>query len=111
MQSNTATETDRTAGVEPPIEPSAAWRVRDVQVVVHGVLEVQFVDGTRGTVDLRPRLCHSDIAGTVFEPLRDPDLFARAAVHLGAVEWPGEIDLAPDAMYDEIRAHGQWILD
>jgi hypothetical protein len=26
----------------------------------------------------------------------------------GAVMWPGEIDLAPDAMYDEIRKEGRW---
>ena len=111
MQPNTASETDRTAGVEPPIEPRAAWRVRAVQVVDHGVLDVQFVDGTRGTVDLRPRLGRADIAGTILEPLRDAAFFAQAAVHVGAVEWPGEIDLAPDAMYDAIRAHGEWILD
>ncbi len=97
--------------VEPPIEPRAAWRVRDVRVIEHGLLDVQFVDGTQGIVDLRARLGRADIARTIFAPLRDPEFFANAAVHLGAVEWPGEIDLAPDAMYDEIRAHGQWILD
>jgi hypothetical protein len=44
----------------------------------------------------------------VLEALRDPTLFARVRVEAGAVTWPGEIDLAPDAMYDEIRAHGTW---
>jgi hypothetical protein len=29
----------------------------------------------------------------------------------GFVEWPGDIDLAPDAMYDEIKALGVWILE
>jgi hypothetical protein len=111
MQSNSATETDRTSVVEPPIEPRAAWRVRDVRVIEHGVLDVQFVDGTHGIVDLRARLGRADIARTIFAPLCDPEFFVHAAVHLGAVEWPGEIDLAPDAMYDEIRANGQWILD
>jgi hypothetical protein len=28
----------------------------------------------------------------------------------GAVTWPGEIDLAPDAMYAEIKRGGHWIL-
>ncbi len=28
----------------------------------------------------------------------------------GAVTWPGEIDLAPDAMYLEIEAAGIWML-
>jgi hypothetical protein len=103
-------ETDRAAGVEPPVAPRAPWRVRDLQVVAHGLLDVQFQDGTRGTVDLRPRLARQDLAGTVFAPLRDVAFFAQAAVHLGTIEWPGEIDLAPDAMYDAIRAHGQWVL-
>ena len=29
----------------------------------------------------------------------------------GFVEWPGEVDLAPDAMYEEIKANGKWVLD
>jgi len=24
------------------------------------------------------------------------------------VEWPGEIDLAPDAMYEEVKKNGVW---
>jgi hypothetical protein len=40
---------------------------------------------------------------------RDPVLFAQAYVEYGAVIWPGEIDLAPDAMYDEIKKHGRWV--
>ena len=59
---------------------------------------------------MRPLLNDDKVIGTVFEPLRDPFRFSEAAVHLGTVEWPGEIDLAPDAMYDEIRAHGVWVL-
>src|SRR5260221_6653579 len=102
MQPNKASETDRAVAVEPPIEPRAAWRVRDVRVISHGVLDVQFVDGTRGTVDLRPRLGPADVVGTVVEPLREASFFALAAVHLGDVEWPGGIDLAPDLISDAI---------
>ena len=40
----------------------------------------------------------------VLAPLRDPEFFKRVYVDHGAVAWPGEIDLAPDAMYKEIRA-------
>jgi hypothetical protein len=46
----------------------------------------------------------------VFSALADPDRFAAACVEFGAVTWPGEIDLAPDAMYEEIKAHGRWVL-
>jgi hypothetical protein len=72
---------------------------------------VHFVEGTHGTVDLRPRLGRAAVVGTLFEPLREASFFALAAVHLGAVEWPGEIDLPPDVMYDAIRADGQCTLD
>jgi hypothetical protein len=24
--------------------------------------------------------------------------------------WPGNIDLAPDAMYEAIKKHGEWVL-
>jgi hypothetical protein len=89
----------------------APWRVTDVRVVEHGLLTVRFVDGTEGKVDMRPLLQSDRVIGTVFEQLRDIHLFSLAAVHLGAVEWPGEIDLAPDAMYDEVRAHRVWILN
>jgi hypothetical protein len=80
-------------------------------VVNHGVLDVQFVDGTGGMVDLRPRLGRAEVVGTLFEPLREASFFAFAAVHLGAVEWPGEIDLPPDVMHDAIRAQGKWTLE
>jgi hypothetical protein len=44
------------------------------------------------------------------EPLKDEVLFRRVYVEQGAVTWPGELDLAPDAMYDEIKRHGEWVL-
>ena len=34
----------------------------------------------------------------VFAALRDPDLFRQVGCENGFVEWPGDIDLAPDAM-------------
>jgi hypothetical protein len=72
---------------------------------------VTFVDGTSGEVDLQAFLGRSGGSLGVFAPLRDPELFARARVVLGAVEWPSGPDLAPDAMYDAIREHGRWVLD
>ena len=51
----------------------------------------------------------SDIAG-VFASLKDVHLFNQVYPEHGVVTWPGEIDLAPDAMHDEIKLHGKWIL-
>ncbi len=61
-------------------------------------LQVLFDDGTGGEVDLSARLF-----GPVFEPLRDPLMFARVrADEYGAVCWPNGADLAPDALYRTI---------
>ena len=67
---------------------------------------VRFTDGTSGIVDMNT-LIHSKIAG-VFAQLADPPIFAKATVELGAVTWPGGIDLAPDAMYEALRKDGTW---
>ena len=53
-------------------------------------------------------LVHSPDAGVFVAA--DPDVFSQTFVLYGAVTWPGELDLAPDAMYDEIKANGEWIL-
>jgi hypothetical protein len=111
MRTNAAAEADRSVEVVPPVQPLASWRVRDLRVVQHGVLAIRFIDGTEGTVDMRALLTSDKVVGTVFEALRDASLFSRVELHLGAVAWPGEIDLAPDAMYDEIRANGVWVLN
>ena len=76
-----------------------------------GRLRVTFVDGAAGEVHMRSFLSDPKVAGTVFEPLRDPAIFVQAQIVLGAVQWPNGADLAPDAMYDAIREHGVWVLD
>jgi hypothetical protein len=49
-----------------------------------------------GEVDMSERV-RSPHAG-VFAALTYPDVFAQVHVEFGAVTWPGELDLAPDAM-------------
>lgn len=67
--------------------------------------EVTFTDGLAGRVRLLP----SHLYG-VFERLANPEFFKQIQVTDGFVSWPGEIDLAPDAMYRAIRENGEWIL-
>jgi hypothetical protein len=74
-------------------------------------LRVTFVDGTSGEVRLRSFLESPRVNGTIFEALRDPAVFRQVRVELGAVAWPNGADLAPDAMYDAIRAQGHWVAD
>ncbi|HIF67805.1 MAG TPA: hypothetical protein EYQ29_00460 [Candidatus Lambdaproteobacteria bacterium] len=40
-----------------------------------------------------------------------PNFFRRLQVTEGFVSWPGEIDLAPDAMCEAIRRNGCWMLE
>ena len=81
------------------------YDVVDVQPVLPMALQVRFADGTAGQV----RFEVSHFTG-VFEALKDPTVFAQARVESGAVTWPGNLDLAPDAMYAEIKSHGEWVL-
>ena len=106
MRSEAVAQEDRAASVTPAIRPSAPWRVREVTALPNYRLSVCFVDGLTGTVDLSV-LVASPEAG-VFACLRDPALFDRVYLEHGAVMWPGELDLAPDAMHAAIKEYGEW---
>jgi hypothetical protein len=92
----------------PPIICNQPDDVAEVTPLAGFRLHVRFNDGTDGHVDMSA-LIHSTRAG-VFAQLADPARFAEAYVEYGAVTWPGELDLAPDAMYAEIKLHGEWKL-
>jgi hypothetical protein len=68
-------------------------------------LQVKFADETEGRVQFEP----SHLTG-VFEALKNPIVFDQAHIDNGAVVWPGNLDLAPDAMYQAIKATGEWVL-
>jgi len=106
MHSEAIAKEDRAASVTPAIRPSAPWRVREVTALPNHRLSVRFVDGLTGTVDLST-LIASSRAG-VFARLRDPELFDQVYVEHGAVMWPCELDLAPDAMHAAIKRFGEW---
>lgn len=56
---------------------------------------LRYQDGTEGEVDL------SDLAGRgVFADWDDEGVFAQIGLDPhGAVEWPGDLDLCPEALY------------
>ncbi len=81
------------------------WDVVEVKSEPGFTLAVRFADGLTGRVRFTP-----DYFTGVFEPLRDPHVFEQVFIDHGAVAWPGDIDLAPDAMYQEIRSRGEWLL-
>lgn len=110
MQPAEAPKADSPAGVVPAPRPSAPWRVVAVEPLGEMCLRVTFVDGSSGEVRLRRFLESQQVHGTVFETLRDPNVFRQASIELGAVVWPTGADLAPDAMYDAIHAEGHWLV-
>ena len=76
------------------------WRMVKVKALPGFRLEVEFEDGVRGFVD-----CADKLWGPVFEPLRDPARWAEVGIDPdGVVCWPNGTDLAPDAMYDRLKA-------
>ena len=88
--------------------PQSPWRVTAVEALPGFRLRVAFADGLAGIVDMSG-LIHSTKAG-VFAALADPSLFAQVKLDYGAVAWPEELDLAPDAMHAAIKEHGEWLL-
>ena len=91
----------------PPLgESKMPWRVTSCDIVGSYRLRVRFRDGSEGDVQFGPSFFYG-----VFAHLIDPAKFAEVDVVLGAVTWPGELDMAPDAMHAEIAAHGVWILN
>jgi hypothetical protein len=80
------------------------YDITDVTVVRHGVLQLEFADGLVGEVEVLSRM-----RGPVFAEARTPEGFARVRVHAesGTIVWPGDVDLAPDTLYERVRT-GAW---
>lgn len=75
-------------------------RVTAVRALPTYRLEIEFSDGIRGVLDYEDRLF-----GPMMEPLRDPARFAEVGLdEFGVICWPNGADLAPDAIYDRLKA-------
>jgi len=74
-----------------------AWSVTALKVLPNHRLEVSFADGLTVVFDMS-----NDSFNGVFAPLADESYFAQATIRAGVVVWPNGLDIAPDAMYDDI---------
>ena len=74
--------------------------VVSVQALPEHRLRVTFDDGIEGIVDVAQLVKFTG----VFEPLGDPEFFAKATVHpeLGTVSWPNNADLDSDVLYAKV---------
>ena len=75
--------------------PMKNMRILAAEVRGSHRLWLSFSDGTRAEVDVRPLL-----GGTIFEPLQEPDYFARVVLDpiCGTVVWPNGADFAPESL-------------
>lgn len=60
-----------------------------------------FSDNVQGTLDLQPWL-----EGPIFEPLKDRSYFQRFFIDGGTVVWPNGADIAPETLYEAVKAAG-----
>ncbi len=101
-------ETDSKKDCSVGLTPSVPWRIRSVKPLDGYCLSIQFMDGLQGLADLSGLVSEKDPG--VFVVLRDERFFLQAHVDCGAVTWPGNLDLAPDAMYEAIKKTGKYVL-
>ena len=71
-------------------------RVTHVVARENLTLELTFHTGDRRLFDARPYLTKG-----VFVRLQNPQLFKQAYVAFDTVCWPGELDIAPETLYDK----------
>lgn len=76
--------------------------VTGVAVLGDFVLRLLFSDGTVGDVDFSAQRWTGVLA-----PLSDAAYFAHVAIdaEAGTISWPNGIDLAPEPLYEQARAH------
>jgi hypothetical protein len=77
--------------------------VTGVEVIGDYKLRITFEDSTVGDVSFDEREWYG-----VFEPFRDPAVFAQVFVdrQFGTLAWPNGLDMAPEPLYqDALRNH------
>ncbi|MDO8465571.1 MAG: DUF2442 domain-containing protein [Gallionella sp.] len=62
------------------------------------MLHLEFENGEKRVFDMSPYMNKKP-----FVQLKDSSLFALASVGYGTVVWPGNIDIAPETLYDRSR--------
>ena len=81
--------------------PPTHYTITSATVIGSHELQLTFSDGTVGIVDF-----NADEWTGIFAPLADPAYFATVSVEpeMGTVVWPNGADMAPDALYEEVKA-------
>ncbi len=64
-------------------------------------IDLEYSNGERRRFDMRPLLEMKP-----WSRIAAPALFSRVTVNYGTVVWPGDIDIAPETLYDDSVALG-----
>ena len=76
-------------------------RILTVRYLGDHRLYLELNNGDAGEVDLS-----SELDGPIFQPLRDPKVFATARLEGGTVSWPNGADLAPEYLANRLVQQG-----
>lgn len=74
-------------------------RVKNVKPLADYILHLTFKNGEKKLFDVKPWLDK-----TVYQNLRNTDIFRKAHVTFGTVSWDEEIDFCPDILYLESKS-------
>lgn len=83
-----------TIDYRPIMEP--LWDVVRVEPREDSTLLLTFENGESRIFDMKPLLNKKP-----FTKLNDFALFSKAKIELGTVVWPGNIDIAPETLFDK----------
>lgn len=77
------------------------YDLKEIKVLDGHKLFVRFADKKQGVVDLSTMIRQ----GGVFSPLRKREYFEQAYIDpdWGVLCWPGDIDIAPETLYDAVK--------
>lgn len=102
----TESTTDRNSNVG--VNNTVPWDLVNIKPLSNYKVEVEFVDGVKGIVDYS-LLINGDNAG-VFEALKNVEIFNQVHIVDGVATWPGNIDVCPDTMHDEVENKKVWVV-
>ena len=79
-------------------------KIVDTRALDSHRLWLRFSNGKQGVHDFSEMLAEG---GVMVEPLRDPAMFRRVFLEMGALTWPNGFDLDPIALHDRMAAAGE----